>query len=237
MRAVLIACRIALATLWLALTVAVAAAQGEIDYDEWREVSSEIEALLAEEELPRQALDALRDAATDWRGRFLDGTRINAAEIDTINAQITALGPPPGEGETETQDIATRRTELNEALAVVRAPRIKAVTAVAEANALIARIDARYRAQQTDAFFRLLPSPLLPSQWVNVLGHVSDTSRNIRSEVAANIERLRSEETIWERLPLSFLLLTIAIILIARGPHVTDRLVRRIDQKLSLIHI
>ncbi len=233
MRAVLIACRIALATLWLALTLAVATAQEAIDYAEWRQVSSEIEALLAEDELPRQALNALRDAASDWRGRFLDGTRINADEIDTINAQIAALGPPPGEGQTEAQDIATRRAELNEALAAVRAPRIEAVTALAEANALIARIDARFRAQQTDAFFQLQRSPLLPSQWLDALSHISDVTRRAGSEVASNMSRLRTEEEIAKRLPLSLLLLSIAIILIARGPYVTDRLVRRVEQNTS----
>ncbi len=233
MRAVLIACRIALATLWLALTLAVATAQEAIDYADWRQVSADISEALARKELPRQRLNALRGTAVDWRDRFLEGTEVNANEIDAINAQLDALGPPPAEGETESAEIATRRTELNEALAAVRAPRIDAVTALAEANALIGRIDARFRADQTDAFFQLLPSPLLPRQWVNAFTHIADKGLSVRSEIASNMARLRAERTLVERLPVSFVLLVLAIALIARGPQVTDRLVSRIERNTS----
>ncbi len=231
MRAVLIAGRIVLTALWLGLTASVAAAQDAVDSDEWLTISSQIEALLDRDELPNVTLNEIRGVAVEWRDRFAEGEDINAAQIETIRTQIDALGPPPAEGEAEAEEIAARRTELNEALATARAPQIAAAAALAEANSLIGRIDTRFRAQQADAFLQLVPSPLLPTQWASGVADVYSKARQIREEAWENLAALSDQREIARRVPLSVLLLVIAIVLIVRGPRATDRMVSRIEHQ------
>ncbi|HBM61239.1 MAG TPA: DUF3772 domain-containing protein, partial [Citreicella sp.] len=94
----------------LVLLAGVAFAQSEdLDYGAWDEVATRAEQVLGDNDATDSALEGLRQSVVDWRERFLSGQGINAPRIDTLQAQIDALGPVPAEGETEPEDIATRR--------------------------------------------------------------------------------------------------------------------------------
>ena len=72
-----------------------------------------------------EALEAIRRQMVDWRSALLGEQNANAARIATLRAQIAALGPSPGEGVPEVEEIAQRRAVLTEQLVTLQAPALR----------------------------------------------------------------------------------------------------------------
>ncbi|MXQ07347.1 DUF3772 domain-containing protein [Alphaproteobacteria bacterium GH1-50] len=219
-----------LAALWLIFAATVAWAQDQIDYAEWDRIAGQIETALEEERLSVEGLDGLRESLVGWRDRFITGTDLNSERIEALRTQIDALGPPPAEGESESDEIASRREQLSQSLAEARAPQLEAEAAFVEANALIARIDSRIRDEQTDEFFRHETSPLTPTLWSEAASRLGQVAGHAEEEIAGNLDSLRERGELNDRLPIAFLLLAVALILIVRGPTWVERLVARVER-------
>ena len=205
----------------LVLLAGVAFAQSEdLDYGAWDEVATRAEQVLGDNDATDSALEGLRQSVVDWRERFLSGQGINAPRIDTLQAQIDALGPVPAEGETEPEDIATRRENLNAQLAELQAPGLRAQEAYTRADGIIRQIDTMIRTRQTDALLTLGPTPLNPQLWPAALEEVlsagSSLFDEIRSDLASEVKLAEARES----LPLILLLLALAGLLVIRGPRV-----------------
>ena len=205
----------------LVLLAGVAFAQsGDLDYGAWEEVASRAEQVLGDDDAEDSALEALRQSVVEWRERFLSGQSHNAPRIDTLQAQIDALGPLPAEGETEPEDIATRRESLNEQLAELQAPGLRAQEAYTRADGIIRQIDTMIRTRQTDALLTLGPTPLNPQLWPAALEEVlsagSSLFDEIRRDLASEVKLAEARES----LPLILLLLALAGLLVIRGPRV-----------------
>ncbi|MDO5659244.1 MAG: DUF3772 domain-containing protein [Paracoccus sp. (in: a-proteobacteria)] len=159
-----------------------------IDYAAWDSFANRVENSLDSTALTEAQLTQLRAEVVSWRTRFnqLQGT--NANRIRTVREQIEALGPAPAEGETEAEDVATRRAELNSTLAELQAPGIAAAEAFSRADALVRTIDELTRERQAEELARLTPSPLLPSSWAaawsDLRRFLSDTGAELRQGVA-----------------------------------------------------
>ncbi|MEB3418873.1 DUF3772 domain-containing protein [Salipiger marinus] len=205
----------------LVLLAGVAFAQSEdLDYGAWDEVATRAEQVLGDNDATDSALEGLRQSVVDWRERFLSGQGINAPRIDTLQAQIDALGPVPAEGETEPEDIATRRENLNAQLAELQAPGLRAQEAYTRADGIIRQIDTMIRTRQTDALLTLGPTPLNPQLWPAALEEVlsagSSLFDEIRRDLASEVKLAEARES----LPLILLLLALAGLLVIRGPRV-----------------
>ena len=209
----------------------IAQAQDAPDFDAFQSLANTVETDLQEGRLSDEAFENLRARLVDWRERLLAAQDINEVQIEALTAQIDALGPAPGEGATEPEDIAARRAALNQQLATAREPRLQAEEARARANALIGRIDTTLRDRQADEIFRLQRTPLDPELWSQAAGSLLSALSDIREELAGNIAARVERGTLWDRLPVVVLLLVAAIVLIARGPRWVEYLIRRIEAR------
>ncbi|TNF20936.1 MAG: mechanosensitive ion channel family protein [Rhodobacteraceae bacterium] len=187
------------------------------DYEEWNRLARRAEAALEAGRASDAAFEDLRAQIAAWRARFLDAQNQNQSRIRTIESQINALGPAPAEGETEAEEVAARRTELNQQLAQLRAPVVAAEEAYNRADGIVGEIDALIRARQTDELFKFGPMPILPDNWVLAWDEISDAWRGASSEVVASWNSDVRRTEIRSNLPLVLLLLAVGLVLLFRG--------------------
>ncbi|WP_405405539.1 DUF3772 domain-containing protein [Paracoccus sp. Ld10] len=148
----------------LALTAAPAIAQS-VNYDTWNQVAESAEALTADPQATNEELVRSRARIDDWRDQLQEGQTANGDRIATLRNQIEALGAAPAEGESEDEEVAGRRAELNQQLSTAQAPRIAATEATSRANSIIGQIDEIIRQRQAVELAKQTQSPLLPASW------------------------------------------------------------------------
>ncbi|MGR3435667.1 MAG: DUF3772 domain-containing protein, partial [Shimia sp.] len=176
------------------------------------------------------AFTDLRAQIVAFRSRFQAAQNQGDARLDTLRAQLAALGPAPEEGAPpEAPEIAARRAELTEQIAALEAPRRRAVEAFSRADGIVDEIDRIIRDRQADELLELGPTPLNPLSWtaawqaqVTSWTALVDSSRaawanpNVRQEARA-------------RAPLILALLFVAAVLIVRARAWIELLARRIE--------
>lgn len=199
------------------------------DFAEFDRFAASVESSLTDGELTESGYESLRTSLVDWRERLLEAQDVNSVQIEALAAQVDALGPPPAEGESESEAIASRRAELEAQLETARAPQLSAIEAHARANALIGRIDAAVRQQQTDALFELQRTPLDPTLWTGTLAAIVGVFESIRSEIAVALSEASDGRETWQRVALAGFLLVVALLLILRGPPLVERFLARIE--------
>ena len=213
----LIARLLLILTLALPVSLAAQEATAPPDYQGWETVASNAENLLAKGVATNDALSDLRASIVDWRTAFSEAQAAEDPRVQTVKAQIAALGPLPGEGEAEDPAIADRRKELNETLAKLQAPGITAGEALSRANALIAGIDGTLRARQTDKLMRLSPSPANPVNWPAAFMLGSAMVSEIYAGLTAQVTGADAFRDLKNNAPLIVGLALVALVLIARG--------------------
>ncbi|MDD9740861.1 MULTISPECIES: DUF3772 domain-containing protein [Marinovum] len=201
----------------LQVGMSLAAADEPIDFEAWNELARRAESALAAGRASDSAFETLRRELADWRARFLTAQDTNQSRIRTIQSQLDALGEAPAEGETEPEEVANRRVELNEQLAELRAPIRAAEEAYNRADGIIREIDALIRARQTDALFELGPIPLMPENWAIALGDLGQTWTAIGSEIDKSWSSDIGQAELRRNLPMVLLLLVVGGVLVLRG--------------------
>src|SRR5690606_10516447 len=132
-----------------------------------------------------RALEQLRRDIVGYREQFLTAQGANQNRIDTLQAQIAALGTAPGPDETpEAPEITASRAELTVQLARIIAPRRAAEAAYNRADGLIREIDSTVRERQAARVLRLGPSPLNPALWPSAFRDLGDSGLQLRDELA-----------------------------------------------------
>ena len=111
------------------------------DYDAWNKAADQAEQIVESGQANGERLQAIRDEVVKWRDRFKAAEGTNAPRIATLKDQIAALGPPPAEGQSESDDIVARRKELNDQLSQLQAPGLQAVEAFGRADGIVQQID------------------------------------------------------------------------------------------------
>ncbi len=102
-------------------------------------------------------------------------------DIRLLNAQIEALGPKPGDGESEPSAISSRRERLDEKLSRAMAPILELQERRARAALLVADIDARTGVLMNNRRLERSLSPLDPRTWVRAAGEIRNGIANIGS--------------------------------------------------------
>lgn len=191
---------------------------GEVlDLDEWTKLAERAEAAIEAGRASDSALESLRAEIVEWRAKFLSAQSVNDSRIRTLQAQLDALGPAPAEGETEPNDVAARRAELNAQITRLRAPVLAAEEAYTRADGLIGEIDALIRTRQTDALMAIGPNPLNPENWQTALTEIRAAWQTLVGEVMASWNSDVQRVSMTRNLPSVILLLALASVLLLRG--------------------
>ncbi|MEE9428814.1 MAG: DUF3772 domain-containing protein [Paracoccaceae bacterium] len=189
------------------------------DYDNWEAVALRAENATQAGRASDSALEELREDLATWRDVFLAAQDINLARISTLKNQIQALGPAPENGETEPEQLAQRRQELDELLATLEAPKRQAEEAHSRADGLIGETDAIIRDRQAARLFELKPSPLNPTLWPTALRDISASISGAKSEVVTAWGSRVLQERLRENLVKTLAYLLVAFVLLMRGRH------------------
>lgn len=203
------------------------AQQQPIDYELWEKTASRAEKALEAARASTSVFESLRAELVTWRAVFQRAQSANASTIETVRAQLEALGPKPEDG-TEAQEIAAERANLNARLRELEAPAKQAELAYKRADAQIRAIDAIIRGRQADELVQLGPSPLNPVNWPDAIRALSRASEVLQSEAVSGWQNPRQKEEFRENLPLSALLLLVGAILLVRGRSWSRRLSMRV---------
>jgi len=203
------------------------------DYAAWEVQARRVEQALADSRTTDLSLEQLRARVVEWRTRFLEAQTINQTRIETLRAQLRALGPPPEEGVEEAPEIVSRRAELNAQLSRLQAPVVTAEEASRRAEGLIREIDRTLRERQADALMSLSPAPVNPANWPvawrQIEGVFTALVRELRGAWATDSRR----EQFGDNLPVIAGYLLIALLLIARGRKLTERLTDRMQERAA----
>lgn len=201
------------------------------DLDAWNAMATRAEQALSNPETTDVSLNLLRAQLTDWREALLAAQSANGDRIATVRDQIAALGPVPGEGETEAPEIAKRRTELNDQLNRLQAPGIAAVEAYRRADGLIREIDRTLRERQTSKLMQIWPAPFNPANWSAGFNAVRETASTVMSEAAALIRRPETRAQALDSLPAILITLVFGLFFLLRGRRIMERWTLRLQQK------
>lgn len=206
-----------------------------LDYTAWEADASRAENIIAAGTASTAFLTNLRATLAGWRGRFLEAQNSNASRIETIQAQITALGPPPAEGASEPQAIAERRAALGAQLSEAQVPRVTATEAFNRANGLIGEIDAILAARQARALLERDPAPVNPLNWATAAAALADVTIVLNREIEGKInQHRRMDQSPWDRLPFAGLLALIALALLTRSRFFVGRWTDRLQQQVGV---
>ncbi|WP_102107394.1 DUF3772 domain-containing protein [Oceaniglobus roseus] len=220
------------AVLAAALTVLLAVsalAQGTVPAQQWERLAERAETTLEDGEATDLALEQLRAEIAQYRENFLAAQSSGQARVDTLQAQIDALGPLPAEGAPpEAADIAARRAELNEQMQRLLAPRRAAEEAYNRADGIIREIDTTLRERQTEKVLELGPTPLNPVYWPPAIAALGESFARASSEIVNGLGTPGQRGELISNLPGVALFLSIALALLIRGRYWMEWLTLRL---------
>ena len=208
-------------------------AQEAPDYESWESVASRAEEVIGASRASDAAFEDLRSELVEWRERFLAAQDTNAARIETVRDQIEALGPPPAEGETEAEEVAARRAELNETLSGLLGPARRAEEAFRRAEGLIREIDSILRERQAEALLERAPTPLNPARWPAAWSRMAQSISGVLTEVRGNWSSSARQTALRNDLPITIGLLLVALVLLVRGRIWMERLTAKVFERFS----
>ncbi|MCA8880869.1 MAG: mechanosensitive ion channel family protein [Rhodobacteraceae bacterium] len=230
-RAVARTARIWLLALLLFTVPLAALAQGltDDDYTAWSEMVGRADRVLDAGRATEPTLLRLRGEVAKFRDRFLDAENANSARISRAQRQLDTLGPAPAEGQTEPEEVASRRAALLKEIGDLKAPSLRATEAFVQADALVAEIDKVLREQQASKVLQRYPVPLNPLNWTPVLSEVNGAFLKLPREVMENLKDAGRRGDVISQLPASVLLLLAGTFMVFRTRYWTDRLAKVID--------
>ena len=200
-----------------------------IDYSRWDEVATFSESAVELRRASNTAFEELRSEIANWRKQFQAARDANSSAIDSVRAQLEALGPAPENG-SEGEEVAAERAQLNARLAELEAPVKKAELAHSRAESLIAGIDTIIRERQAEELLELGPSPLNPTYFDDGIRALTDSFGKIGREVSTAWSNPLQRAEAKEDLPAILFLMVLGILLIARGRRWTKRVIKRLTR-------
>lgn len=220
--------------IWVAL-VSFAQAQDKPppDFAAWDKLATQAEQILQSGNANDARLDDIRAQVAKWRDQFQGAEGTNSTRIATLKDQIAALGPAPAEGQTESEDIAARRTELGKQLSELQAPGLAAVEAYGRADGIIQQIDRTQRARQTSKMLQLAPSPLNPANWAVAVQDGYKLLAGIGSELHQRFTDQGGWSSAKKWAPSVLIILGMALLLLTKGRRWIDTLPSRLSKRTS----
>ena len=226
------------ACLALGLALPLHAQQAEIeapDYVVWEVLAELAESALENPGTADADLNELRAEIVAAREQFQAAQTANQDRIAILREQIDALGPPPAEGATEAEEIATRRADLNDRLAQREAPLRAAEEAARRAEAIVRAIDRVLRERQATALMTIWPTPLNPANWIQGANALVSSALTVYGEAYNQWLDPRRRAALRSDLPLILGVLFLAILLLARGRAWMERLTTMLLTSTALL--
>lgn len=205
------------------------------DFARWEEVADRAEALLTDRSAPGAELEEKRVEVAIFRNRFLEAQGFYRERIAILREQIDALGPAPPEGEAEPPEIAERRVDLTQRLALRQAPLVASDEAFRRADAIVRAIDRVLRERQAEALLRLWPTPLNPANWMAGVNALISSGLTVYGEVFNAWLDPDKRADFWASLPLVALQLGVALLLLLRGRRWVEGLTQRLLRSTRLL--
>ena len=184
--------------------------------DEWQRIAQRAEMLAGNPDASLFTIRRLRAELVNWREEFLKEASANSGRLDTLNAQLAALGEPPESGE-EPPAVATRRAALQDQRDALLGPRLLAQEAYARANGIIAEFDARLLLEQTAELTERGPTPLNPVHLLAAVTASWQLLEFVTAETAAEISFGSETGRLWRALPRALGFLAIGLVLLSVG--------------------
>ncbi|MTH78736.1 DUF3772 domain-containing protein [Paracoccus aestuariivivens] len=203
------------------------------NYETWAKIAEQTEQVLESGDANDARLQAIREDVVKWRDSFKAAQGTNSTRIATLKDQISALGQPPAEGQSESDDVAARRKELNDQLSELQAPGLKAVEAYGRADGIIQQLDQEVRQRQTYALIRRTPTPLNPANWGPALTEAGQVGVHIYNEVRSRWSELGTGVDRVQRVAVTIGFLLAAVLLLWRGRQWVDSLPSRLSARAS----
>jgi small-conductance mechanosensitive channel len=216
-------------SLALAVLAGVVFAQSEtsLDYEAWSRTALRAEEAVEAGRASNVAMQGLRAELVEWREDFSKAQSVNAKTITAVVAQLNALGPAPDK-ETEPEEIAAKRQQLNDRLALLKSPGRTAEVALSRANVLISEIDGILRERQAEALMVRGPSPLNPALWGRGWNALGQSVLKTRAELVTAWKNPIQHAALRKNLPVVLLMVAIGSILLLLGRGWMLRLNRRV---------
>jgi potassium-dependent mechanosensitive channel len=144
--------------------------------------------LKSSKEIPPLDLRKFREQLAELRHTSKAIVDKGSVEGRTIRAQLDGLGPPPGEGTSESEEIASRRAELMAMLDKAEEPIRLANEIFQQSEVLIREFDKRIRDQQTLVLLHRFPTPLLPMAWLTAAEELTVYTGHILQQIKTSMK-------------------------------------------------
>ncbi|WP_420584174.1 DUF3772 domain-containing protein [Ruegeria sp.] len=192
-------------------------------YQDWLDTADRAEAEIEADRTSNAALENLRSEIHTYRDDFNRARSANTDRIQTLDAQIKALGPAPEGDATEPKEIADLRKHLETQLSSLQVPQIISEEAFSRANGLISEIDQLLRDRQKKELLERGPSPLNPVYWGPAWFDLVEAVRGLAAESSHNLKSNIVKDRLSNR-GLGILALTVAAgILLLYGRYWSER--------------
>ncbi|QDC10112.1 mechanosensitive ion channel family protein [Oceanicola sp. D3] len=193
--------------------------EGGPDYEAWEKVAKQAREVLEADRASSLALEQLRERLAEWRAQFQDAQSTNSNRIDILRRQIDALGPAPDTdaGESEAEELAERRSELNSQLSRLLVPVRAAQEAYILADGLIGEVDAVLRDRQTRELLDVGPSPLFPANWTEPLSQLAGVGDTLQANLRSSWQNTAQQDALRKNLAPAILVALIGLVLVVRG--------------------
>ena len=214
-----------LRSFWIALIavlfLAAPASSQEVSA-EWPSIARQAETIVQRSDSTLFSLNRLREELLSWREKFAAEKDLNAGRLQTIDAQIAALGPVP---ETvEAPEIAERRDALARQREVLFAPNALAHESFAQADGLLRETDARIGERRNAALRKRSETPLNPTHWPAAVSSLKAAILTFGSDLFVANSGKWQQDNVRQRAPLSLLMVLVGLGLLLRGRKWSDRL-------------
>ncbi|SCZ58522.1 Small-conductance mechanosensitive channel [Epibacterium ulvae] len=189
----------------------------QVFYQSWLKTAQRAEGVIDANRASTAALEQLREDLVEFRDRFREAQTENQSRIETLEAQVAALGNAPEEGVDEPQDLAELRRRLTTRLANLRVPRIIAEEAALRANGLVIEVDDIIRERRKTVLLERGPVPINPENWPSAITALQDGINAVLGEVKGQLSSSAVRRNIGATWPSLAISLVIALILLVGG--------------------
>lgn len=172
----------------------------------WNDTAERAEEAMESGLASTSALETLRSDLVDQRSEAFSLIEVSQAQITPLHQELDLLGPAPLEGEVEAAEIAGRRGELEESIALETVPLLVAQAAYSRADGLIKEINAVIRVRFSEKLVEIGPSPIDPTIWPAALGDLNHYISRITDEVADTFEQDASRAALANKAPLALII-------------------------------
>lgn len=171
--------------------------------EQWAATAARAEDILQSKLASTPAMENLRATLLAQRAEAQGVEETAQKRLDALRAQLDALGPPPEEGQTEPAELAVRRADLEDEIALANVPRAVAQESYQRFDGLINDINALIRERFSEQLVARGPVPLNPVYWGPALSDLLTYSSRMWSEVQGVLANEASRLQLAQKAPLA----------------------------------